>query len=50
MGLAQLAGFTEGLGSRIKEDREKMYAEIKDAASFYRQAGMKRLEERRGKN
>ena len=49
MGLAQLAGFTEGLGSRIKEDREKMYAEIKDAASFYRQAGMKRLEERRGK-
>jgi len=49
MGLASLAGFTEGLGSRIKEDREKMYAEIKDAASFYRQAGMKRLEERRGK-
>ena len=49
MGLAALAGFTEGLGARIKEDRERMYDEIKDAASFYRQAGMKRLEERRGK-
>jgi hypothetical protein len=50
MGLAALSGFFEGVQNRTEEDRNRMYEEIKDATSFYRQAGMERLKERRNKS
>jgi hypothetical protein len=51
MGLALsfLGGAAERLSQSFEKDRDAMLEEIKDSASFYRQAGMKRLEERREK-
>ena len=49
MGLALsfLGGAAKRLSESFEKDRDAMLEEIKDSASFYRQAGLKRLEERR---
>ena len=49
MGLALsfLGGAAKRLSEGFEKDRDAMLEEIKDSASFYRQAGMKRLDERR---
>ena len=49
MGLALsfLGGAAKRLSEGFEKDRDAMLEEIKDSASFYRQAGLKRLEERR---
>jgi hypothetical protein len=51
MGLALsfLGGAAERLSESFEKDRDAMLEDIKESASFYRQAGMKRLEERREK-
>jgi hypothetical protein len=47
--LSFLGGAAERLSESFEKDRDAMLEDIKESASFYRQAGMKRLEERREK-
>ena len=51
MGLALsfLGGAAKRLSEGFEKDRDAMLEDIKESASFYRQAGLKRLEERREK-
>jgi hypothetical protein len=47
--LSFLGGAAKRLSESFEKDRDAMLEDIKESASFYRQAGMKRLEERREK-
>ena len=49
MSLAGFSAFLGGVRNRTEVDRNRMYEEVKDATSFYRQAGMERLKDRRNK-